>query len=159
MARFSYLVLAWLILSSFRIGPQAHAPEMPLLYDVRGAFVSAPASVSPRLVSEIDTRLHASIRATFRKTLLPRTIITVRIFDVRHEKFLVGGLASARISVEATAVGNGEKIAAGGFNVSAYSLSATSGESLLAKRIAERVATEFRLEDAGSSTLATALFP
>lgn len=160
LARFCCFLLAWLILSSFRIGPHANnAQDMPLLYDVRGAFVSATPTIPAGIVKDVDKRLGIAIRATFRKTLLPRAILTVRLVEIRRDKVLIGATASARVAVEATAVGNGEKIAVGDFTVTAYSLQPQSAEALLAKRIADRVASEFRLDESTPSTLATALFP
>lgn len=159
LARFSFFVLAWLILSSFRIAPETRNADLPLMYDVRGAFVSASPSISPRLVAETNNLVDAAIRATFRKTLLPRTILTIRILGTSRTQYLVGTRYSATISVDATAVGNGEKVAAGKFEVSSFNLNNSHSEQALARRIAERVAEEFRLNDAAPSTLATALFP
>lgn len=159
LVRFSLLVLAWLFLSSFRLATEDRPTEAAVLYDVRGAFVSAPPAVSRRLVAETDRLVDEAIRATFRATLLPRAILTIRIVEVKRHDYLVGGRFSAKVSVDATAVGNGEKIAAGIFTVSSFALHAEYGDNALARRIADRITFEFRLEDTGPSTLATALFP
>ncbi|KQZ54984.1 hypothetical protein ASD54_06740 [Rhizobium sp. Root149] len=153
------LLLAWLTLSSFRLAPGDRPPEMAVLYDVRGAFVSAPPTVSRRLVTETDRLVDEAIRATFRATLLPRAVLTVRIIEVKRQEYIVGGRFSADVSVDATAVGNGEKIAAGVFSVSSFSLHPEYGDVALARRIADRISFEFRLQETGPSTLATALFP
>lgn len=158
-ARFSLLVLAWLTLSSFRLAHEDRPVEASILYDVRGAFVSASPKVSRRLVAETDALVDESVRATFRATLLPRAVLTIRIVEVKRQNYLVGAKFSAKVSVDATAVGNGEKIAAGIFTVSSFALHAEHGDSALARRIADRITFEFRLQDTGPSTLATALFP
>lgn len=159
LARFSLIVLAWLILSSFRIAPEMRTADLPIMYDVRGAFVSAPPSVSRTLVAETGNMVDAAIRATFRKTLLPRTILTIRILATNRTTYVVGTRYSATISVDATAVGNGEKVATGRFEVSAFNFNDSHSDVALARKIAERLAEEFRLEDSAPSTLATALFP
>lgn len=157
-ARLVLVCLAWLMLSSFRLHT-AEGGSDPLLYDVRGAFVTGPPAISRILVGETDRLVDRSIRATFRKTALPRAILTIRIVETGHLPLVVGGRFRAKVTVEATAVGNGEKIAAGGFTISTFALDGRHAQARLAERIAQRVASEFRLQEAGPATLATALFP
>jgi hypothetical protein len=158
LARIVLVCLAWLMLSSFRLHT-AESGADPLLYDVRGAFVTGSPAISRLLVDETDRLVDQSIRATFRKTAVPRAVLTIRIVETGHLPLVVGARVRAKVTVEATAVGNGEKIAAGGFTISTFALDGRHAQARLAARIAQRVAEEFRLRDAGRSTLATALFP
>ena len=152
-------LLAVVALSSFRMAEQKRAPETHLLYDVRAAFVTAKPDVSKELVSETNRLVEQAIRATFRQVSLPRTILTIRISRTVKLPLLVGARYSAEISVDATAVGNGEKIAAGTFSVSTFALNHQHADHVLADRICDRIVSEFRLQDNGPSSLATALFP
>jgi hypothetical protein len=157
--RFSVLLLAFLTLSGFRMASGERQADGQLLYDVRGAFVSAKADVPRRLVADTDRLVDDAIRATFRQKSLPRTVLTIRIVETGRLPLILGGRYSARVIVDATAVGNGERIATGTFTVSTFALDRAYADRVLATRIAERVAREFRLQSVGPSTLATALFP
>lgn len=159
--RFSRLILILscaLPLMSFRM-EQASAPAENLLYDVRGAVVTAQADVSRKLVAETDRLVDQAVQATVRQISLPRAILAVRIDRTAYVPLVIGGRHEARVTVEAIAVGNGEPIADGGFKVSAFALDRTNGDEILAERIARRIAAEFRLKERGRTTLATALFP
>lgn len=153
------LALSALPLMSFRMEEQATVSREKLFYDVRGALVTARADVSRDLVAETDRLVDAAIRATIRQISLPRTILTVRIDRAGYLPFIIGGRHEARVSIEAIAVGTGEMIAAGSFGASVFALEKEDGDALLAEKIASRIATEFRLDGKGGSTLATALSP
>jgi hypothetical protein len=157
--RLTVLGLAWLMLGGFRMAAVEEQGQQNLLYDVRGAFVSARADISRRLVADIDRLVDDSIRATFRQTSMPRAVLTIRIIDAGRLPLFVGARYRAKVMVEATAVGNGERIATGTFAVSVFAFDEDAGDTLLASRIATRIAREFSLEDNAPSTLATALFP
>ncbi|WP_137128858.1 hypothetical protein [Rhizobium sp. FY34] len=157
--RLSVALIALLTLSGFRMASGERQSDPQLLYDVRGAFVSARPDVSRRLVADTDRLVDDAIRATFRQKSLPRTVLTIRIVETGYLPLILGGRFRAKVTVEATAVGNGEKIATGTFAVSTFALDQAYADRILALRIAERVSMEFRLQDAGPSTLATALFP
>jgi hypothetical protein len=154
----AFIAIAAFALMSFRMEPSAGRSEA-LFYDVRGAFVAARGDVSHPLVAETDRLVNEAISATVRESTLPRTVLTVRIERVRPIPVVVGSRAEAKVTVEAVAVANGEIIASGGFRASAYSIRENSIDDLLAERIAERVALEFRLGGERRTTLATALFP
>ncbi len=156
--RISILTISWLALAGFRLAGHDQ-PADPLLYDVRGAFVTAKPEISPALVAGVDRLVDDAIRATFRRKALPRAVLTVRIVEADYLPLVVGARFRVMVSVEATAVGTGEKIAAGGFTISAFALDAVHADSRLADRIADRVAREFRLNGTRPSTLANALFP
>jgi hypothetical protein len=157
--RLTVLGLAWLMLGGFRMAAVEEQAQQHLLYDVRGAFVSAHVDISRRLVADIDRLVDDSIRATFRQTAMPRAVLTIRIIDAGRLPLFVGARYRAKVTVEATAVGNGERIAVGSFAVTAFAFDADAGDALLAARVATRIAREFSLEDNAISTLATALFP
>ncbi|SIQ77090.1 hypothetical protein SAMN05880590_10796 [Rhizobium sp. RU35A] len=152
------LVMAWLLLGSFRMPADEARPET-LLYDVRAAFVTARPEVSHNLLSATDRLVASAIRATFRQQALPRAVLTIRIEDTVYLPLLFGGRFRAQVTVEAVSVVTGEKVAVGSFAVSAFALDATHADARLAERIAERVVQDFRLQDTVPSTLATALFP
>ncbi|MGE6740091.1 hypothetical protein ACQKGC_07430 [Allorhizobium pseudoryzae] len=156
--RVAVVFMSWLLLSSFRM-TAADQPSEPLLYDVRGAFVTARSDVSPGLIARTDRLVDTAIRSTIRQKALPRTILTVRISEAGYLPLVVGARFRAKVMIEATAVGNGEKIAVGSFTVSTFALDSAHADARLADRIAERIALEFRLQKTGPSTLATALFP
>ncbi|WP_131818955.1 hypothetical protein [Rhizobium sp. LCM 4573] len=134
-------------------------PADNLLYDVRGAVVTARADVAHKLVAETDRLVEEAISATVRQVSLPRTILAVRIDHTAYMPLIIGGRHEAKVIVEAISVGNGEPIAEGSFKASAFALDRTDGDTLLAERIARRIAAEFRLKERGGTTLATALFP
>lgn len=156
--RLLLLLICWALLGSFRM-PADEKQAEALLYDVRAAFVSARADVSPNLLSATDRLVDEAIRATFRQEALPRTILTIRITDTGYLPLIIGARFRARVTVEAVSVVTGEKVAAGSFAVSAFALDSAQADRRLAERIAERVAQDFRLQDTVPSTLATALFP
>lgn len=150
------LVAVLPLLMAFRL-ETASTGSVPLLYDVRGAFVAARPDVSAVLVSETDRLVNEAIITTVRQRVLPRTILTVRIESLARLPVLFGGKREAAVSVKAVAVTSGEVIAEGGFDVTVYSLNAKRIELLLAQGIADRVASEFQLSGERRSTLATAL--
>lgn len=156
--RLAFLFMSWLLLSGFRL-TAGDQPSEPLLYDVRGAFVTARSDVSGGLIARTDRLVDMAIRTTVRQKALPRTILTVRISETGYLPLVVGARFRAKVTIEATAVGNGEKIAVGSFTVSTFALDSDHADARLADRIAERIVSEFRLQKAGPSTLATALFP
>lgn len=156
--RLAFLFMSWLLLSGFRL-TAGDQPSEPLLYDVRGAFVTARSDVSAGLIARTDRLVDMAIRTTVRQKALPRTILTVRISETGYLPLVVGARFRAKVTIEATAVGNGEKIAVGSFTVSTFALDSDHADARLADRIAERIVSEFRLQKAGPSTLATALFP
>ena len=144
-------------LMSFRLQPAA-AEREALLYDVRGAFVAARADVPPVLVTETDRLVNDAVLTTVRDHVVPRTILAIRIDSHAVMPALIGGRRAATVSVEAVAVSSGEAIAEGAFSISVFSLREGAIDLLLAERIAERVAAEFRLTRERPVTLATALF-
>ena len=145
------------LLVSFRLQP-APAGHEALLYDVRAAFVAARSDVPAVLVTETDRLVNEAILSTIRHRILPRTILTIRIDRLASPPTLVGGKREVRVSVEAVAVGNGEVIAKGSFEMSVFSLRREAVDLLLAERISARISSEFRLAGERRSTLATALF-
>ncbi len=153
------LVLVGLLplLMAFRLQPSVAGREA-LLYDVRGAFVAAGDNIPAALVAEADRLVNEAIASTVRQRVLPRTVLTIRIERLSTTPVLVGGRREARVSVEAVAVNSGEVIAEGSFGVSVFSLRQDHVNLLLAERIAQRVAAEFRLTGERRSPLATALF-
>ena len=157
--RLTVLGLAWLVLGGFRMEIVEGPAQQHLLYDVRGAFVSAQVEISRKLVSDTDRLVDDAIRATFRQTSMPRAVLTIRIIETGRLPLFIGARYRAKVTVEATAVGNGERIATGTFAISAFAFDADAGDARLAARIATRIAREFSLEDNAPSTLATALFP
>ncbi|MCJ8520603.1 hypothetical protein ABID21_003513 [Pseudorhizobium tarimense] len=146
------------LLVSFRLQP-ATAGHEALLYDVRAAFVAARSDVPAVLVTETDRLVNEAILSTIRQRVLPRTILTIRIDRLVSRPTILGGKRAATVSVEAVAVGNGEVIAEGSFDLSVFSLRRDAVDLLLAERIAARIASEFRLAGEPRSTLAIALFP
>ncbi|MFN7027593.1 MAG: hypothetical protein ACK4QP_24295 [Pseudorhizobium sp.] len=145
------------LLMSFRLQPAAAGHEA-LLYDVRGAFVAAGSDIPAALVTETDRLVNEAIVSTVRERVLPRTILTIRVEGLAKTPLLFGGRREATVSVKAVAVSNGEVIAEGSFDVSVFSLRSDTVSLLLAERIADRLAAEFRLAGERRSTLATALF-
>jgi hypothetical protein len=102
--------------------------------------------------------VNEAIVSTVRERVLPRTILTIRVEGLAKTPLLFGGRREATVSVKAVAVSNGDVIAEGSFDVSVFSLRSDTVNLLLAERIADRLAAEFRLAGERRSTLATALF-
>lgn len=151
------ILLAALALMSFRLDAKPAGTEA-LYYDVRGAFVTARADVPQLLVTETDRLVNAAIDETVRPTVLPRTVLAVRIDRVIAEPAMLGSRRSATVTVEAFGVGDGEVVAAGSFTVAAFGFVPDSADRSLAERIAERVAREFRLREERRTSPVTALF-
>lgn len=143
-------------LTGFRMPSRSEAKER-LLYDVRGAFVTARAEVSQSLVLATDTLVDDAIRSTLRSTMLPRTIIVVRIDRAARVPLLLGARHEATVTVQAVAVGTGEPVAEGRFETSVYLLQSDGADQLLAQKIAERIASEFRLDAPRHRALVSAL--
>jgi hypothetical protein len=156
-----YLNLALIVavslpLTGFRMPSKSEAKNR-LLYDVRGAFVTARGEVSQALVMTTDTLVDEAIRATLRSTMLPRTIIVVRIDKAARVPLLLGARHEASVTVQAVAVGTGEPIAEGHFDASVYLLQNDGADQVLAQKIAERIASEFRLDAPRHRAIVSAL--
>jgi hypothetical protein len=156
LARLLLAPLAILMLASFRM-PAAEEASSQMLYDVRGAFVTARADVAHDLVAQTDTLLDASIRSTTRAMMLPRTILTVRIAETKRAPILFGNRYSATVLVKAISVGSGELVAEGSFETSVLTFARREADVSLAERIAGRIASEFRLDAPHRGSAVTAL--
>lgn len=156
--RLAFIVLAALPLMAFRMPDSGEAREK-LLYDVRGAFVTARPGVPRALVIATDMLVDEAIRATVRATMLPRTIIAVRIDRASHMPLLIGSRHEATVTVQAISVSSGEPIAEGTFKTSVFLLDAEAADRQLAERITDRIAGEFRLDGPRRPAIANALFP
>jgi hypothetical protein len=158
LSRFALIVLAALPLTAFRM-PAGHETREQFLYDVRGAFVTARGNVPQGLVIAIDMLVDEAIRATSRSTMLPRTIIAIRIEKTSQVPQLIGSRHEAKVAVQVISVSSGEAIAEGNFETSIFLLEAGDGNTALAEKIADRIAAEFRLKGDGRPAIASALFP
>ncbi|MGK6316826.1 hypothetical protein [Neorhizobium sp. DT-125] len=156
--RLAFIVLTALPLTAFRM-PEADAVREKLLYDVRGAFVTARPDVPRELVIATDMLVDEAIRATVRTTVLPRTIIAVRIDRASHMPLLIGSRHEVTVTVQAISVSSGEPIAEGTFRTSIFLLDAAEADRQLAEGIADRIAGEFRLDGQRRPAIASALFP
>ncbi len=152
------IIAAGLLLMSFRVDREP-AMEESLYYDVRGAFVAARGEVSHALVAETDRLVNEAIDVTVRSIVLPRTVLTVRIHEVKSAPVAFGNRKTAAVTVEAASVNDGEVIAAGTFEVMAFGFTSDAVDNALAERIAERVAREFRLHEEPGWSFVTALLP
>ncbi len=148
--------LAILMLAGFRM-PVADEETERLLYDVRGAFVTAQPDVSRDLIARTDILVDAAIQATSRSMMLPRTILTVRISQTARAPILFGSRSTASVTVKVVSVGSGDPVAEGSFEVSALAFGKSNADTLLAEKIADRIAGEFRLEMPRRRAVATAL--
>lgn len=153
--RILFAPLAVLMLAGFRMPPAEEVAER-MLYDVRGAFVTAQPDVPHLLIAQTDILVDAAIRATNRSIMLPRTILTVRIGETKQVPQIFGKRFSASVVVKAISVGSGETVAEGSFETSVRVFGNDGAEASLAERIAERVASEFRLEAPRRSAVVTA---
>ena len=152
----SLILLAGFSLASFRM-PAKNDERDKLLYDVRGAFVTAKPDIPASLVTATDLLVDQAIRSTLRPTLLPRTIIVIRIDRASNTPLLLGSRREAKVTVQAVSVGDGEPLAEGSFQASIYVFGSDSGDEALAQKIAERIASEFKLDEPRHGTLASAL--
>jgi len=155
-ARIVIIPLAVLMLAGFRM-PAAEEQAERVLYDVRGAFVTAQPDVSPNLIAGTDILVDSAIRATSRSIMLPRTILTVRLSDTRRSPVLFGHRYSARVMVKVISVGSGEPVAEGEFETSVMSFGKEPADSPLAEKIATRIASEFQLGRPHRAALLTSL--
>ncbi|MFB9953222.1 hypothetical protein ACFFP0_30670 [Rhizobium puerariae] len=158
LSRLALIVLTTLPLMAFRM-PAAEEVREKLLYDVRGAFVTARPSVSQGLVIATDMLVDEAIRSTVRSTMLPRTIISVRIDETSQTPLIVGSRHGAKVTVKVISLASGEPIAEGAFKASIFLLDGGEANKELAEEIADRIAGEFRLNGAPRPTVASALFP
>jgi hypothetical protein len=154
--RLALAPLAVMMLASFRMPVNEDAAER-MLFDVRGAFVTAQPDVPRELIAWTDSLVDASIQSTTRSFMLPRTILTVRIGQAKRTPLLIGNRYSASITVKAISVGSGEPIAEGSFEASVLRFGKDGADMVLAERIAERIASEFRLGEPRRGALVTAL--
>lgn len=143
-------------LAAFRM-PGSSQERQGLVYDVRGAFVTARPDVPRGLVTEIDSLVDVAIQATLRSSILPRTILAVRIGETSDLPVLFGTRRSAKVTVQAISVATGDAVAQGSFTASLFVFDNQGGDRALAEKIAARIADEFRLDSARHRTLATAL--
>jgi hypothetical protein len=150
------LILSFILpLAAFRM-PSSDQNRQGLIYDVRGAFVTAKADVPQALVTEVDSLVDVAIRATLRSSILPRTILSVRISDVSGTSVLFGTRHSAKVTVQAISVASGEPVAEGSFTTSVFMFDPHGADRALAEKVAERVAGEFHLDTGAHGSLANA---
>ncbi|MGF9564071.1 hypothetical protein [Neorhizobium sp. JUb45] len=156
--RLFVIACAALPLMSFSMKTAENAHGNGPLYDVRGAFVAARPEISAALIAGTDRRVDAAIRATVRRMSLPRAILTVRITRAGGLPILFGRRHEAKVTVDATSVTTGERIASATFTVATTVFGKdNSGEEALAAKIADRVAAEFKLDGGRPTTIASAL--
>ncbi len=156
--RLLIVVTAALPLMSFSMKTAETTRGNGPVYDVRGSFVAAKPDIPAALVAGTDRRVDAAIRATVRSMSLPRAILTIRITRANGLPILFGRRHEAKVTVDATAVTTGERIASATFTVSATVFGKdSSGEDALAAKIADRVAAEFKLDGGRQATIASAL--
>ncbi len=155
--RITLLLAASISATGFRMPVKSDSVGKPI-YDVRGAFVTARPDISPSLVTATDLLVDRAIRSTLRPILLPRTIIVIRIDHASKVPLLIGSRQEARVTVQAVSVGDGEPIAEGSFVAAIYQFGKEGGDEALAAKIADRVASEFKLDGSRHPTLATALW-
>ena len=142
-------------LAAFRM-PSSDQNRQGLVYDVRGAFVTAKPDVPQVLVTEVDGLVDVAIRATMRSSMLPRTILSVRISNVSATPVLFGSRHSANVTVQAISVASGEPVAEGGFTASVFIFDPHGADRALAEKVAARIASEFRLDTGAHGSLASA---
>jgi hypothetical protein len=142
-------------LAAFRM-PSSDQNRQGLIYDVRGAFVTARPDVPRTLVTEVDSLVDVAIRATMRSSILPRTILSVRISEVSGTQVLFGMRQSAKVTVQAISVASGEAVAEGSFTTSVFVFNDHDADRALAEKVAARIAGEFRLDAGAHGTLASA---
>lgn len=157
--RIIVILSAILPLAGFRM-PADRQVSDDLVYDVRGAFVTARADVEKGLINAINVLVDEAVRATVRSTMLPRAILSVRIEKMSRTSLVIGSRYEARVTVKAISVESGEPVAEGTFVTSVFRLDSRNADWALAERIAGRIINEFRLERQGARpTIASALFP
>jgi hypothetical protein len=144
-------------LMAFRM-PLEDGVRDKLLYDVRGAFVTARPDVPQGLVIATDMLIDEAVRLTMRSSMLPRTIISVRIDRAAPVPVVFGRRLEARVTVQAVSVSTGEPVATGSFETSVFFFGDKDADAALARKIADRVASEFRLRSGHSATITSALF-
>lgn len=145
-----FLLLAVAALSAFRL-PPAGGKSDAMLYDIRGAFVTAGPGIAPALAREVEQRLKAAIRATVREEPLPRIVVSVRIDEISGKPFLFGQRYKARFTVKAASVANGTVIAVG-----VYTARSANGWAL-AEKIARTAGKALSLDLPGGISVAMAL--
>lgn len=150
--RLTFAPLAVLLLASFRMPANEEQAER-MLYDVRGAFVTAQPTVSHELIVKTDMLVDNAIRSTSRSIMLPRAILTVRIGEAKKAPVLLGSRYSATVTVKVVSVSSGEPVAEGAFEASVFSFGKDITDAALAERIADRIADEFRLDAPGRATV------
>jgi hypothetical protein len=154
--RLAAVPLTVLTLAGFRMPVDGDMSER-LLYDVRGAFVTAQPEVSRDLITRTDLLIDTAIRATTRSVMLPRTILTVRIGEARPSTILFGYRYSATVTVKAISVGSGDPVAEGSFEETSLAFGEQGAVDSLAEKIAGRIASEFRLANPHRAAVLTAL--
>jgi hypothetical protein len=156
--RLFILSCAALSLMSFSMKTAETTRSSGPIYDVRGAFVAARPDIPAGLVAGTDARVDAAIRATVRSMSVPRAILTVRITRAGGLPILFGRRHEAKVTVDATSVSSGERIASTTFTASVIVFGKDDpGEDALAAKIADRVAAEFKLGGGRPTTIASAL--
>lgn len=153
---YALLVLVVLPLMAFRM-PSSREVSERLLYDVRGAFVTAKPDVPKALVAAVDSMVDTAIQSTVRSTVLPRTIIAIRIEETSSVPMLIGVRHIAKVTVQAVSVASGEPVAEGSFTASIYLFDEKTADQELALKVVNRISSEFRLDDRRHGSLASAL--
>ncbi|TNM62132.1 hypothetical protein [Aliirhizobium smilacinae] len=153
--RIAILPLTMLMLTGFRMPVNGDVSEH-MLYDIRGAFVTAQPDVSRDLITRTDLLIDTAIQATTRSIILPRTILTVRIGEARPSPVLFGYRYSARVTVKAVSVTSGEPVAEGSFEATSFAFAEQGAADSLAEKIASQIASEFRLTNPHRATTITA---
>jgi hypothetical protein len=155
LIRLVLVPLTVLSLTGFRMPVNGDMSER-LLYDVRGAFVTAQPDVSRDLITRTDLLVDTAIRATTRSIMLPRTILTVRIGEAKPSTLLLGYRYSATVTVKAISVSSGDPVAEGSFEATSFAFGEQGAVDSLAEKIAARIASEFQLTNQRRATTITA---
>lgn len=149
------IILLALPLTGFRM-PASGEVRDKMLYDVRGAFVTARPDIPRTLVTATDDMVDAAIQKTTRSMMLPRAILAVKIDRMTTASTFLGNRHLAHVTVQAVSVSSGDPIAEGSFIASVFLFDTKDADRELARKISERIMTEFRLDGTARRTLVSA---
>ncbi|WP_064685478.1 hypothetical protein [Rhizobium bangladeshense] len=117
----------------------------PQLYDVRSAVVLSGPNMPAQLLSGINDRVNAAIKATVRDTALPRVVLTIRVISIQKGLGFQKDRNVAKISVDAASVEDGSVIAVSAFDVTSMAADPKLADEIIAEDVAARIRSVFSL--------------
>ncbi len=135
---------ACVLLSACYHMPPLNPPPGPV-YDVRSVTVVSANGASPRLLSEVSTRVNAAIAATRHAVTEGAVALTIHITQSERAQGYEKNRNSAKVDIDASAIDTGSVVAVNSFESTTFSADSDAIDDLMAEDIAARIRAAYGL--------------